>query len=620
MTDDKREGPLRIGQIFMDKYEVVSLIGQGGHAFVYEARHRFMRHLVALKILHRDGGVSEDMLRRGQLEAQVQKRVQHEGIVAVDDAGITPDRQLYIVMERLFGRSLRDALLELGRLAIEEVLNLGAQIADGLQAAHEHGVIHRDVKPDNVFLTKDNHAKLVDFGIAKVADLAAWATQKDMVLGTIYYMSPEQVLAKPLTAHTDMYSLGVMLIEMLLGEHPVPRLLGTNEPSLYSYTRIIATESLPPLDELDPRIPRYVADLVATLTAKKANARFATMADVAAACRECRARYTAEARQRRISLQSRDLSRPAKASSGVELKTQDSARTAVPGAPSVVDTHDTEPVPQPLSFGGVASDLLAIRREPVSTAAVPSASERPTVWSNPGQPPAVMGASPAAMRTAPLGSPQSRRAPAPQSSPPSPRPLPASASASPLRSPVSPPAPTNSPVVRALVPATRQSSQPAASTPAPTPRAKLSFTLQHALVAGAVVGFTSFGAAAFYMTRSRAPEPSPLTPAAMPTIAGPLAPSTAPPAAVVAAAPAASLAPPIPVGTASPPPPASAAAPHSAPSRALSEVRSGLPFADESSASKAKPAPKSRPTDKMDERLRRLEKDLDQKTKPWWNE
>jgi serine/threonine-protein kinase len=289
MAEEKREGPLKIGQIFMSKYEIVSLIGQGGHAFVYEARHRFMRHVVALKILHRDGGVSDDMLRRGQVEAQVQKRIRHANIVQVDDADITDDRQLYIVMERLRGRSWRDALLDVGRFSVDEVLVLAAQAADGLHAAHGHGVIHRDVKPDNVFLTRDNGVKLLDFGIAKVADVAAWATQKDMVLGTIYYMSPEQVLAKPLTPRTDMYSLGVMMIEALLGEHPVPRLLGRNEPSLYSFTRIIATESLRPLDELDPRIPRYVADLIATLTAKKANDRLGTMGDVAAACRECRA-------------------------------------------------------------------------------------------------------------------------------------------------------------------------------------------------------------------------------------------------------------------------------------------------------------------------------------------
>ncbi len=624
MAEDKREGPLKVGQIFMSKYEIVSLIGQGGHAFVYEARHRFMRHVVALKILHRDGGVSDDMLRRGQVEAQVQKRIKHENIVQVDDADITDDRQLYIVMERLRGRSWRDALLDVGRFSVDEVLALAAQAADGLHAAHGHGVIHRDVKPDNVFLTRDNGVKLLDFGIAKVADVAAWATQKDMVLGTIYYMSPEQVLAKPLTPRTDMYSLGIMMIEALLGEHPVPRLLGPNEPSLYSFTRIIATESLRPLDELDPRIPRYVADLIATLTAKKANDRLGTMGDVAAACRECLARYGAEARQRGVSLQARDLSRATKASSGVELKTGDPRRAIAENAVGAREAHDTEPASQPLSFGGMASDLLTVRRD--APTVVPAPSERPTMWVKPGGP--AQGAAGEGMRTEPLGSPRSRPAPAPQAAPPSPRQVAAPVStpssgrrdsAVPSARPVA--APLAAPLVKAAPPV-----------PAEAPSAPVKnrgFTLQRALVAGAAVGFVTFGAAALYLTRAQSPEPAsalsvqPPTQALEQSVAAPSPPSPVvpPPPAETAAAEPSMAAPSAAPTVSSAPQMAPSARPATAnkPSgRALTEVGSGLPFADEGATPQPKPAAKTKPTDKMDERMRRLEKDLDQKAKPWW--
>ena len=118
-TDEDDEGPLKIGQTFISKYEILERIGRGGYAFVYEARHRFMGHHVAIKVLHRTGGVSQHVLRRGQAEAQIQKGLRHPNIVEIDDAGLSDDGQLYIVMERLRGRLWRDALTEYGRFEVE---------------------------------------------------------------------------------------------------------------------------------------------------------------------------------------------------------------------------------------------------------------------------------------------------------------------------------------------------------------------------------------------------------------------------------------------------------------------------------------------------------------------
>jgi eukaryotic-like serine/threonine-protein kinase len=635
-TDEDDEGPLKTGQTFISKYEILERIGRGGYAFVYEARHRFMGHHVAIKVLHRAGGVSQHVLRRGQAEAQIQKGLRHPNIVEIDDAGLSDDGQLYIVMERLRGRLWRDALTEYGRFEVEEVLHLAAQLADGVHAAHERGVVHRDLKPDNAFLTKGNGLKVLDFGVAKLADAAAWATQKDMVLGTIYYMSPEQILAQPITARSDIYALGIMMYEALLGEHPVARLLGPSEPNMYSFTRIIVTEPMPPLDELDARIPRYVADLVNTATDKKAEWRFNSMAEFAVEIRECLANYREETLRRGGTLQTRDLSRAPKANSGVEVKEPTEAPRE-PTPPRLLSgAHDTDPASRPLFFGAVASDILALQQKaatpptpsPQSASAAPPtpaprsaarqtpapvASERPTVWSRPGQAPSGLpGSAPPASRP-PLQDVRSRTltdVAIPAVSPPNVAERPRAASTPPPTSSAATPSPA----------------APVFEQPAPVAK-KPPSTLVRALIAGAVVGFTTFGAGALYFPSQKASRP--ISPSATAPAAVPLLPPTV-------ADPAPSPAPPPPTPDEATPTPSEAArpvinpaparqivplaAPRPAttrpPSRTSSNVGSGLPFDEEPEAPEvkpAKPATKAKPVDKMDERMRRLEQALDKK-------
>ena len=153
VAGEQQQGPLAVGDLFLGKYEILEQLGQGGNACVYRARHRYLQHQVAIKVLFRDKGVSQEMLHRGIVEAQIQHKVAHPGITAAEDIGITDDGLLYIVMELMAGRPLRDVFIELGRLYVHEVLRLGAHIADALQAAHDLGVVHRDLKPDNVFIT-----------------------------------------------------------------------------------------------------------------------------------------------------------------------------------------------------------------------------------------------------------------------------------------------------------------------------------------------------------------------------------------------------------------------------------------------------------------------------------
>ncbi len=308
MTED---GPLKIGSRFL-KYEVKALLGRGGHAWVYHGFDAFMGRNVAIKIVHRSGGVTRDMLRRGQAEAQFLSRLKHPNIVEVIDAGMTDEGLLYIVMELLQGRSLYDIVREEKKLEIQEALTVFASIADALQAAHDAGAIHRDLKPGNVFVVKDNRPKVLDFGIAKIVD-AAWTTQQDIVLGTVFYMSPEQLQARNLTRHTDIYSLGAMLYEVLSGVHYIRRAAaakGATLQNIYSVIPFVVHEDVTPLHQLDSSIPAHTGRVVDRCMAKSPDQRFDSMKDVAEALRHSLERFLGEAHAAGRPSYCRDLSRP----------------------------------------------------------------------------------------------------------------------------------------------------------------------------------------------------------------------------------------------------------------------------------------------------------------------
>jgi serine/threonine protein kinase len=307
----KEDGPLKIGSRFL-KYEVKALLGRGGHAWVYHGFDAFMGRNVAVKIVHRTGGVTRDMLRRGQAEAQFLSRLKHPNIVEVIDAGMTDEGLLYIVMELLQGRSLYDIIREEKKLEMQEALTVFAAIADALQAAHDAGAIHRDLKPGNVYVVKDNRPKVLDFGIAKIVD-AAWTTQQDIVLGTVFYMSPEQLQARNLTRHTDIYSLGVMLYEVLSGVHYIRRAAaakGATLQNIYSVIPFVVQDDVTPLHQVDPSIPAHTGRIIDRCMAKSPDQRFDSMKDVAAALRQSLERFLGESQAAGRPSHCRDLSRP----------------------------------------------------------------------------------------------------------------------------------------------------------------------------------------------------------------------------------------------------------------------------------------------------------------------
>lgn len=406
--------PLEVGSKFVG-YEIRGLIGQGGHACVFHGYDSFMAQHVAIKVLYRPGGVTKEMMQRGQAEAQLLNRLRHPNIVEVTRAGIE-DGLLFIVMELLRGRSLRTILDQEGRLAVEEVLFLAAQIADAAAAAHDHKAIHRDLKPDNVFITEANKVKVVDFGIAKLVDHAAWTTQKNIVLGTMLYMSPEQVQGLNLTPQSDIYALGLIMYTALFGRHPC--MIGIEAATFAELTRIQVTRNPPALDELDPRIPSYVARLVGRAISKRPEDRPATMREFAAAIRASLERWVAETRERHKILQTRDLSR-SDANSASGLRVHVPLPAPLPGA------TDTQPVSRPAFLGDVSAELAARvaalgaggtaplprDNEATSNFAPPTPIMAPPQERRQSAPPIRQSAPPISQETSQYGSPSSRRAP-----------------------------------------------------------------------------------------------------------------------------------------------------------------------------------------------------------------
>ncbi|HUI55250.1 MAG TPA: protein kinase [Bryobacteraceae bacterium] len=207
-------------------YEVVNRLGAGAMGEVYRARDTRLGREVALKILPAEFAESADRRRRFEQESRAASALNHPNIVTVHDVG-DQDGVLYIALELVDGESLR-ALIERGPVPARKAMDIGAQIADGLASAHAAGITHRDLKPENVMLTKDGRAKILDFGLARYQPPAQsegtmTVTQPGMVMGTVGYMSPEQVMGTPADPRSDIFALGVILHEMLTGKLPFER-------------------------------------------------------------------------------------------------------------------------------------------------------------------------------------------------------------------------------------------------------------------------------------------------------------------------------------------------------------------------------------------------------------
>ena len=266
----------------LGRYEVVGELGQGAMGVVYKATDPLIDRIVAIKTITLSLAQEEreEYEARFYQEAKAAGRLSHPNIVTIFDVGRSGDIA-YIAMEFLQGRELRDILNDEKLLPVDQVLDIVAQVALGLAYAHEHGIIHRDVKPSNIMVLRDGHAKITDFGIARMAS-AAVRTQTGMVLGSPKYMSPEQVMGKLTDQRSDIFSLGVMLYEMLTGQPPF---LGENVNAIMYQTLNAVPQ---PPSSLNPAVPDMLNFIVAKALAKDIDNRYQGARDLANDLRACR--------------------------------------------------------------------------------------------------------------------------------------------------------------------------------------------------------------------------------------------------------------------------------------------------------------------------------------------
>ncbi|MGH2976977.1 MAG: protein kinase domain-containing protein, partial [Gaiellaceae bacterium] len=207
------------GDVIADRFELEELVGSGGMSSVFRAHDVQLDRRVAIKILHEHYADDPEYLERFRREARAVARMSHPNIVTVIDRGDDGGRQ-YIVFEYVEGENLKELVLRTGRLPVSRALELALAVADGLSFAHEHGLVHRDVKPQNVLLNQEGEVKVTDFGIARSLHVEHGVTQTGTVLGTGEYLAPEQASGRQISPATDVYSLGVVLWELLAGDVP----------------------------------------------------------------------------------------------------------------------------------------------------------------------------------------------------------------------------------------------------------------------------------------------------------------------------------------------------------------------------------------------------------------
>ncbi|HNU68256.1 MAG TPA: serine/threonine-protein kinase [Myxococcota bacterium] len=268
-----------IGKIIGDKYIVKDLIGSGAMGSIYRAEHKDLSRPVALKVLHRHLLTDEGQVHRFHREAKAASRLHHPNAIGILDFGRTVDGWFYIAMEYLNGKDLSRMANKEGAMPVEKVIHIARQVLDALDEAHASNVVHRDLKPENIMVeplrSDPLFVKVLDFGIAKIrdtdgSDASGFKTATGMVFGTPEYMSPEQIRGDELDGRSDLYSLGIVMYQMLTGQLPF-----TGETVIEIATAHLINP-VPNMRPIRPDIPEKMIRLVEKLIEKKRENRFQT--------------------------------------------------------------------------------------------------------------------------------------------------------------------------------------------------------------------------------------------------------------------------------------------------------------------------------------------------------
>lgn len=353
-------------------YTVTDTLGRGGYGEVLAAVHDVLGRDVAIKVLHAKWSDDPDAVRRFVAEAQAVNAVRHPNIVDVVDFGTLDDGRHYHVMERLRGESLRQRLDARGALPLGEAIAVLHAVAAALDAAHDAGIVHRDVKPENVFLHHDGereHVKLIDFGLAKLVKHDAAPTQSGVIMGTPAYMAPEQCRGREVDRHTDSYAFGVLAYEVLTGAVP---LRGADPVA----TLLAHVHETPQPPSKSAALPRAVDAVILPLLAKTPSARPSKLVPVAEKLAACVGRPP-RARSRALWV---GLGVAALASGAVAfaIAPRDSApptgmAAPVPAPPHAVARPAVIPAPAPMVPAvEVDAGVAAVEKEPLRSVARPN--------------------------------------------------------------------------------------------------------------------------------------------------------------------------------------------------------------------------------------------------------
>jgi len=265
---------MKIGQIVKERYEILEILGEGGMAFVYKARDTQLERFVAIKTLKPNYVNQETFVDRFKREAKTAANLNHPNIVQIFDWGI--EEEPYFVMEYIEGNTLTSIIAKNRSISLSDVLFIGAQVSSGLHAAHQKGLVHRDIKPGNIMITPDGKVKVTDFGIVSLQNEESDITKTGSILGTASYISPEQAQGKPVSIESDLYSLGTVLYELITGKAP----FNGDSPISTATKHLTEKPDKPSLYRRD--LPKGVESAILRLLEKASYDRFKSAEDLRA--------------------------------------------------------------------------------------------------------------------------------------------------------------------------------------------------------------------------------------------------------------------------------------------------------------------------------------------------